>query len=163
MLFMIAATLILLLKNRPPTEILLGYKKVGFGKGKFTGIGGKIEPGEKPVEAASREVAEETGILIPTTALQLAAIIEFVFPFKEEWDHRVHIFTASQWRGVPMESDEIIPRWFPLDSIPYHAMWDDCRYWLPKVLANQRIEAHITFQADNQTVATCAITPMPAA
>ena len=38
---MIDATLILILKGQPPTDILLGYKKIGFGQGKYAGFGGK--------------------------------------------------------------------------------------------------------------------------
>ena len=33
-------------------ELLLGFKKTGFGAGRWVGLGGHIEPGEKPVEAA---------------------------------------------------------------------------------------------------------------
>jgi hypothetical protein len=32
-------------------------------------------------------------------------------------------------------------------------MWDDARYWLPVVLAGQRVRANITFAADCATVA----------
>ena len=41
------ATLVLLLKGEPATEILLGYKKTGFGTGKITGIGGKSNPARR--------------------------------------------------------------------------------------------------------------------
>ena len=37
-------------------EVLLGLKKTGFGAGKWVGLGGHIEDGEKPVSAAVREV-----------------------------------------------------------------------------------------------------------
>jgi hypothetical protein len=32
-------------------------------------------------------------------------------------------------------------------------MWDDARYWLPRVLAGQHVEAAITFADDCATVA----------
>ena len=35
-------------------EILLGYKKRGFGAGKWNGFGGKVEAGETIEEAAER-------------------------------------------------------------------------------------------------------------
>ena len=41
-------------------EVLLGLKKTGFGQGRWVGLGGHIEDGEKPAEAAAREVAEES-------------------------------------------------------------------------------------------------------
>ena len=42
-------------------EVLLGDKRTGLGRGKVVGIGGKLDPGETPREAAVREVVE--GIL----------------------------------------------------------------------------------------------------
>lgn len=35
-------------------EILLGWKKRGFGVGKWNGFGGKVEPGELIINAAKR-------------------------------------------------------------------------------------------------------------
>ena len=43
--------LVMAMKNN---QILLGYKKRGFGKGKWNGFGGKVEKGETPQEAAIR-------------------------------------------------------------------------------------------------------------
>ncbi|HIE56740.1 MAG TPA: 8-oxo-dGTP diphosphatase, partial [Anaerolineales bacterium] len=146
------ATLVLLLKGNPTAEILLGYKKIGFGQGKFTGIGGKIEPGEKVVAAARRELAEETGVTVFSDSLVLAAVLEFRFPYKPEWEHRVHVFTARRWVGIPAESREIRPQWFPLDAIPYPKMWDDAYYWLPRLLKGENFEAKFVFKADNATV-----------
>jgi len=36
------------------SSILLGYKKRGFGSGRWNGFGGKVEPGESIEEAAVR-------------------------------------------------------------------------------------------------------------
>jgi 8-oxo-dGTP diphosphatase len=46
------------------------------------------------------------------------------------------------------------PAWFPVDDIPYDEMWDDDAYWLPRVLAGERVQATYMYQADNQTVQT---------
>lgn len=116
-------TLVLLLKDEPPTEVLLGYKKMGFGQGKYTGFGGKIEPGETVAEAAARELAEETGILLPVTSLEYVSTLMFIFPHKPEWSQRVHVFTAHKWDGEPAESKEMHPQWFVGDAIPYDQMW----------------------------------------
>jgi mutator protein MutT len=42
--------------------VLLIHKKRGLGAGKINGPGGKIEPGETPVQAAVREAEEELRI-----------------------------------------------------------------------------------------------------
>ncbi|WKK71641.1 NUDIX domain-containing protein [Rathayibacter oskolensis] len=42
-------------------EVLLGRKRRGLGEGRIVAPGGKLEPGESPVRAAVRELAEEVG------------------------------------------------------------------------------------------------------
>jgi len=39
-------------------EVLLGYKKCGFGAGKWNGFGGKVEPGETIEDAAKRYISK---------------------------------------------------------------------------------------------------------
>ena len=67
-------------RNDGGPEVLLGLKKSGFGVGKWVGLGGHIEPGEKPDAAAVREVAEESSLVVAADALQHMASIEFRFP-----------------------------------------------------------------------------------
>jgi 8-oxo-dGTP diphosphatase len=99
-------------------QVLLGHKKTGFGAGKWVGIGGHVEPGEKPVEAAVREVAEETGLLVPADSLQHMASIEFRFPARPAWDQATDVFVTSVYQGEPTESSEVAPRWFATDALP---------------------------------------------
>jgi 8-oxo-dGTP diphosphatase len=146
------ATLIFLLKGEPVAEILLGYKKVGFGAGKFAGFGGKVEPGEEIAGAALRELFEEAGILLPAVSIKYAAVLTFIFPHKPQWNQQVHVFTSHNWEGRPTESREMRPQWFPVESIPYGQMWDDAKYWLPRVISGERLTIQVTFKADNQTV-----------
>lgn len=39
---------------RNASDILLGWKKRGFGQGKWNGFGGKVEPGETIIQGAVR-------------------------------------------------------------------------------------------------------------
>lgn len=153
------ATLCLVYNAEPPIEVLLGYKKVGFGQGKYTGFGGKIEPGEAVVEAAIRELTEETDLTVPDPeSLKFAAILEFRFPYKRAWSQDVFVFTTHHWQGTPMESREMIPRWFKVEEIPYHQMWADARHWLPLVLGGEKFRANFKFRADNATVGQAKFT-----
>ncbi|MCL2557541.1 MAG: NUDIX domain-containing protein, partial [Treponema sp.] len=43
-------------------KVLLILKKTGLGKGKVNAPGGRIEPGESPLQAAIRECIEEVSI-----------------------------------------------------------------------------------------------------
>jgi 8-oxo-dGTP diphosphatase len=149
---MLEATLCFLIAGDPPERILLGYKKVGFGKGKHGGVGGKIVDGETAVHAAIRELEEETGIRVRQADLVRMAHLTFLFPYKPEWSQVVHVFVARSWAGEAVESREIVPAWFRVDEIPFDQMWADCRHWLPPVLAGQRTRAQFTFGADNETI-----------
>ena len=146
------STLVLILRKEPVPEILLGFKKVGFGKGKYTGFGGKVQIGETIPEAASRELLEESGIQISPDQLRLQAILEFHFPEKLTWSQEVHLFIADDPGIEPIESNEMSPRWFRYDEIPYLQMWDDSHYWLPQALAGEKFQAIFTFKVDNEQV-----------
>lgn len=60
-------------------QILLAMKKRGFGEGKWNGAGGKVEEGETIVQAASRELMEETGINIAPDKLEARGVLHFHF------------------------------------------------------------------------------------
>jgi 8-oxo-dGTP diphosphatase len=153
---MITRTCLCLIRRQTSTgpEVLLGLKKSGFGAGKWVGLGGHIEEGEKPEAAAVREVQEESGLLVPADSLQHMASIEFKFPSRPSWDQTAEVFVTSVYQGEPEDSDEIAPHWFGESELPIPLMWDDARYWLPLVLAGERIDVLITFADDCATVAS---------
>jgi 8-oxo-dGTP diphosphatase len=134
-------------------EVLLGFKKTGFGAGRWVGLGGHIEDGEQPAEAAAREVQEESGLIVAASTLRHLADLTFVFPARPAWDQTADVYVTADFDGEPAESDELVPRWFPIDALPFDGMWDDARYWLPVVLAGHRVIAEITFADDCATVA----------
>jgi 8-oxo-dGTP diphosphatase len=138
-------------------EVLLGFKKTGFGAGRWVGLGGHIEAGEEPADAAVREVAEESSLIVAASALTQLASLNFIFPARPAWNQTAEVFVATEFSGQAAESDELIPRWFGIGSLPLDGMWDDARYWLPLVLAGRQVVADITFADDCATVA--AITP----
>ena len=135
-------------------EVLLGLKKAGFGAGKWVGLGGHIEEGEKPEAAAVREVQEESGLLVPPDSLQHLASIEFRFPARPSWDQTAEVFVTSVFQGTPEDSDEVAPKWFAESELPLELMWDDARYWLPLVLAGEHVDVLVIFAADCATVAS---------
>jgi 8-oxo-dGTP diphosphatase len=134
-----------------PREVLLGFKKSGFGAGRWVGLGGHIEDGEEPAEAAAREVAEESGLIV--SGLVHMASLNFVFPARPDWNQTADVFVTADYVGEVAESDEVIPRWFGADALPFDGMWDDARYWMPLVLAGEPVRADITFADDCATVA----------
>ena len=152
-------TLCFLIRGNPPDQVLLGFKKVGFGAGKHGGFGGKIEAGETVTMAAVRELEEETGVKVFEKDLQPMAHLTFQFPAKPDWSQVVHVFLVTKWDGDPVESTEMIPAWFAIDDIPFQQMWQDVCHWLPRVLAGDRVRASFTFKEDNETVDEVEIEP----
>ena len=145
-------TLCLLVKGAPPVQVLLGFKKTGFGAGKYSGIGGKVEPGESITVAALRELDEETGVKAAEHDLQLVGQLTFLFPNRPAWSQVVHVFLAARWEGEPIESDEMRPAWFSVDQLPFGQMWQDAHHWLPGILKGEFTRMRFVFEDDNETV-----------
>lgn len=160
------ATLCLLVKeDQDGKKLLLAMKKRGFGKGKWNGVGGKIDPEKGDIniiDAAIREAEEEIGVKIKN--MEKVGILNFRFPYLPEekaWDQDVHVFLADSWEGEPTESEEMAPKWFDLGDIPFNEMWDDDKFWLPYVLEGKKLEAQFTFDKDSETIAEHKIKIVP--
>jgi 8-oxo-dGTP diphosphatase len=150
-------TLCLLVEGNPPERILLGLKKEGFGAGKITGFGGKVESGETPAAAAIRELEEETGLGVTTEDMKSVGQLSFLFPKEPAWSQLVHVYLSRKWVGIPREGREMRPVWYAVDEIPFEQMWHDGCYWLPRFLAGERIRGCFVFGEDNETVADMSI------
>ena len=151
------ATLCFLVRGQPPAEILLGFKKVRFGQGKYNGFGGKVDVGETVAEAAVREVKEEIGVDVNPLHLQRVGQLAFHFPTRPAWDQRVHVFITRKWQGTPAGREEMRPAWVAVDAIPYQQMWADDVHWLPSVLKGECIQGWFEFGADGETIHSFAV------
>lgn len=139
------ATLCFLIRDN---EILLAMKKRGFAEGKWNGSGGKPKPEDKSIEAtAKRETQEETGVT--PKRLKKVAVLNFYFENKADWNQQVIVFTTNEWDGIPTETEEMAPKWFNINQIPYSEMWEDDELWLPKVLSGKIVEGSFLFD-ENQ-------------
>lgn len=129
-----------------PGQVLLAMKKRGFGVGKWNGPGGKVNPGESPVEALVREVREEIGVTVREP--QDRGVIDFIYEEKPEWTTRCRIFSSTAFDGEPSESEEMRPQWFGIDTIPYQEMWESDGVWFPRLLAGERVGYRLYFDND---------------
>lgn len=127
-------------------EVLLIHKKRGLGAGKINGPGGRLDPGETPEQAARRELREEVGL----EARAIAARGELRFQFVDGYSMRVFPFCArrADVDGEPIETDEAVPLWTPIDQLPFDRMWADDRLWLPAILAGQSAFGDFLFDGD---------------
>jgi 8-oxo-dGTP diphosphatase len=125
-------------------RILLIRKKRGFGAGKINGPGGKLDPGETPLQAAVRETFEELGI----KPLGVEQRGELHFQFRDGYSLHCAVFLAHDFEGEPRETEEAVPLWTQLDAIPYADMWADDRHWLPLLLGGARFVGRFEFDGE---------------
>lgn len=123
-------------------------KKRGFAAGKWNGMGGKQNPEDKSIEAtAQRETFEET--TVRPKKLRKVAVLNFYFEKQSDWNQQVHVFLTREWNGTPTETEEMAPKWFNINEIPYDQMWIDDILWIPKVLKGKIVEGNFLFD-ENQ-------------
>jgi mutator protein MutT len=134
-----------LLFLRRDGQILLAMKKRGFGVGKWNGVGGKADPGETPEQAAVRECEEEINVT-PHNPKLVGELHFFDLP---DVEHYCYIYTATEWKGEPQETEEMRPQWFSVEEVPYATMWPDDIYWLPKLIANVPFKGRVVIENDN--------------
>lgn len=130
-------------------NVLLGMKKRGWGEGRWNGFGGKVEQGEEIEEAARRELFEEAGI--HAYDLNKKGVVEF--EYLDTGDNmEVHIFMACDYTGSPVESEEMFPKWFNVQEIPFDQMWPDDLYWLPVFLKNKNFKGKFVFENKDKII-----------
>ena len=125
-------------------RILLQRKAAGrFGEGKWNGAGGKLEPGEDPIDGVIREVLEETGLRV--RGPRRHGVLDHYFGDRSAPAWSVHVFSATEFDGEPVGGEEGELRWFPLGEIPYGEMWEDDLYWLPLLLEGRDFDGSFYF------------------
>lgn len=141
-----------MLLRRSDDCVLLGEKLTGFGTGRVVAPGGHIEPGESALDGAVRETQEETGLIVSDA--HWCASFTFEFPAHPRWNLALDVFTSRVYDGALTASSELRSWWCPVTELPLARMWDDDHYWLPRVLAGERLRGTFVYAADNDTVAT---------
>ncbi|SUP42988.1 8-oxo-dGTP diphosphatase [Veillonella criceti] len=143
-------TLCLIINDK--NEILLGRKKRGFGVGKYNGFGGKKQENETFRQCAVREIFEEVSLVVQPEDLIPVAIMNFQFPYEEELNHLNYTYIVKNYEGLPLESEEMEPRWFAFDDIPFETMWKGDDMWIPEVLKGKLLHTLLVFGKDNDEV-----------
>jgi 8-oxo-dGTP diphosphatase len=104
---------LLIRRGRPPKQ------------GEWSLPGGRIEPGERVMDAALRELREETGVEAEITGL--IDVVDGLFP--EAGRHYVLIDYAARWlSGEPVAGDDALEaRFVALDKVGALIDWNETR------------------------------------
>lgn len=137
-------------------QLLLIHKKRGIGAGMINGPGGKVDPGETPLDAAIRETQEEVGV----TPVDPQLRGNLLFHFADGLVLRCLVYLALGYEGTPHETAEAIPEWFPVGALPYERMWADDREWLPLLLAGEHFSGTVGVDGEQVTQQSISVLKM---
>ncbi len=106
-------SVLLIRRGKPPRQ------------GEWSLPGGRIEPGERAMDAALRELREETGVEAEITGL--IDVVDGLFP--EAGRHYVLIDYAARWlSGEPVAGDDALEaRFVALDAVGTLIDWSETR------------------------------------
>lgn len=103
-------------------------KEKDMHKGKWNGLGGKLNPGETPEECVIREVQEEAGLIIHNPSLKGL----LTFPaFSEDEDWYAFVYTADKFEGELVNSPEGDLAWIADEKLMDLNLWEGDRIFLP--------------------------------
>ncbi len=116
------------IKNQNDLLMLYRNKKEDdVNRGKWIGVGGKLEKGEAPEEGVRREVKEETGLEVFN--YRLIGLLTFKYEQKET--EYIFVYTAETKERDFIPCDEGETAWIPLEKTEDLALWEGDRLFLP--------------------------------
>jgi 8-oxo-dGTP diphosphatase len=122
------ATLCYLRKNDQTLMIHRVKKSNDMHRGKWNGLGGKLEPGESPEDCVRREVEEESGLLVKK--MWLKGFLSFPgFANDEDW--YAFVFVVPEFEGQIIESVEGDLEWIDNSDLFQLNLWEGDRIFLP--------------------------------
>ena len=136
--------------NQSTKEVLFIKKnRPDFQAGKWNGIGGKIEPGEQPIDAMVREFREETGV--DSSPEDWTSTIHLVQPAYDVHFYRCFVDNFPAYRTV---TDEVVEHW-PISSIYQPGKFGlpvlENMLWILPMLVNQQIAWPVTIHLQRGT------------
>lgn len=112
-----------------------------YHSGKWNGLGGKLERDESPLEAAVREVTEESGLRLPAEWFRPLGVLQF--PNFKAHKHEDWLCTVIEVRVPDSERKRIETQalrgpegdlhWVPVSDLGELNLWAGDRHFLPYV------------------------------
>ena len=117
-------------------------------KDKWIGVGGKLNPGETPVQCAHREIFEETGI--STENLKYAGRVYFV---SDVWENELmHLFVAHSDDDKVSCCNEGTLKWIKKEDILSLNLWEGDKVFLNRLLNENKDFFEITLTYSGETL-----------
>ena len=118
-------------------------KENDYHQGKWNGLGGKFVPGESPEDCAVREIEEESGLKIKN--IKMKGFITFpLFDGKEDW--YVFLFTADDFDGKLIDSNEGKLDWIPNNKLTDINLWEGDKYFIPWLFKEKFFSAKFIYE-----------------
>ncbi len=110
-------------------QVLLAEIEMPDGTHVWNGLGGVVDDGETLEQAVSREMAEETKLIIRPQHVKEVKVIHL-------GNLELHAMVTNKWAGklVPNEPSILQLQWFDIKDVPYHQMHPGNEKWVPEVL-----------------------------
>ena len=124
--------LIYLEKNDEYLLLYRNKKNNDMNKGKYIGIGGKVEVGETVFDALKREVKEETNLDL--CSYEYKGIVYF---HNDDFHEAMHLFTSIDFKGQIKECDEGTLHWVKKDKIMSLPMWEGDKIFFDYIKNNE--------------------------
>lgn len=145
------------------SEVLMIHKHSGtknFHSGKWNGLGGKLEVGETPRQAALREFFEESGIQLQSAQLEERGAIyfpNFKPQAKEDWMVFIFVATISNSQkknfnekdsqNTASSASESL-HWVDKASVLTLPLWPADQKFVAQILAGQTVNGTILYSND---------------
>ena len=131
-------------------------KEQDANRDKWIGLGGKLEPGERPEDCLRREIREEAGLTL--TSYRYRGIVDF---FSDEWEpERMHLYTADGFTGTPGDCDEGELAWIKKSDFAALPQWEGDRIFL-KLLEEDAPFLTLTLRYAGETLRSAVLNGEP--
>lgn len=128
---------LMLYRNKKPNDVH---------KGKWNGLGGKIEPGESPEDAVCREVKEESNFDLYQPQFKG----HITFPnFKDNFNWYIYLFEGIEFSGVMRDSSEGKLQWIEDNKIHDLNLWKGDYLFFNWMKREKIFSAKINYKGDH--------------
>ena len=142
------STMVFLIRNN---QVLLGEKRHGIGAGMLTGPGGVIHSAESVDQAVAQKCKESIGVL-PTYFSKIGELEHDMWHDGKKGRIMTDLYVAEEWEGEAEETSIMTPKWVQCDDLPFKQLWPDAQYWLPHVLAGERVKGVFTYDENGDLI-----------